>query len=89
MPYGATTTGLKDFFQQFKSATNHNALKSGNLRCLEVAWLISKILKIYIFFPFAIGANSKEILLVAKEILLVAKPKVKKIKTKNVEWRFF
>lgn len=41
------------------------------------------------FFPFAIGANSKEILLVAKEILLVAKPKVKKIKTKNVEWRFF
>ena len=81
MPYGATTTGLKDFFQQFKSATNHNALKSGNLRCLEVAWLISKILKIYIFFPFAIGANSKEI--------IVAKPKVKKIKTKNVEWRFF
>ena len=33
------------------------------------------------FFPFAIGANSKEI--------IVAKPKVKKIKTKNVEWRFF
>jgi len=34
------------------------------------------------FFPFAIGANSKE-------ILFVTKPKVKKIKTKNVEWRFF
>ena len=34
------------------------------------------------FFPFAIGANSKEI--------IVAKPKVKKIETKkNVEWRFF